>query len=481
MSFATYGYIFLFLPLTVCLFWLAQRKSLTVALWLLSFASLVFYAQWNPRDLVIIGVSISFNYHAAKYILRHTSREKLFLAFSIAGNLCVLGYFKYLGFFAQLLGIGSAIDGFQLSEIVLPLGISFFTFTQIAYLVDCSQSKISAQEHRPRDYILFVLFFPHLIAGPILHHASVIPQFHGAFKVNRAGKIQAGVIMFAIGLFKKVMIADYFGTIATPVFNAAAAGHALSAGNAWIGAFSYTLQIYFDFSGYSDMAVGSALLVGMHIPFNFFSPYKSTNVIEFWRRWHISLSAYLRDYLYIPLGGNRHGPVRRYVNIFITMLLGGIWHGAGMNFVIWGALHGFYITINHAWRDFVKPKSKIHFGPNVASIAGYLLTMFAVVIAWVFFRASSFSAATTMLNSMLGLLHSEWSATNDVVASSTIYALAMGFLFTLVFPNSRQIHDWMLITRDRLAWSQLGLASGVAVALSLVFITADSPFLYFQF
>ena len=480
MSFASYEFILLFLPVTVLLFWAAQRMSVSIALWLLCFASLVFYIYWNPRDVLVAGASIAFNYQAAKVIIQGGTRGKLMFSVAVTGNLFALGYFKYLGFAVELLAMAYGDNQVNIPAIVLPLGISFFTFTQIAYLADCYAGKIPTGKHNPRDYLLFVSFFPHLIAGPILHHADIIPQFHARFRESRKLKMRAGMVMFTIGLVKKVLIADHFARIANPVFLAADTGELVPSADAWSGALAYTFQLYFDFSGYSDMAVGTALLVGMHIPFNFFSPYRATSIIEFWRRWHITLSAFLRDYLYIPLGGNRRGTPRRYVNVFITMLLGGVWHGAGVNFVIWGALHGGFIVINHAWRDFVVARIGTGSDSLLLRIMAYLLTMGCVVVGWVFFRAHTTGGAIAMLKSMAMLPGLSYTFLSSVFTPNGA-AIVFGIALVTGFPNSRQIHDWMFERGFATPWVPMGIACGMAMAMSLIFISADSPFLYFQF
>lgn len=480
MSFASYLFIFLFLPATAGIFWALQTRSIRSALWALSIASVFFYIQWNPRDLIVASISVLFNYHAAKLILKKTAQANRIFILAVTLNLCVLGYFKYLNFLADSISFAFTNTHLQLAKIALPLGISFFTFTQIAYLADCLQKKIEPHEHTARDYILFVSFFPHLIAGPILHHRSIIPQFHGAFRDQWKEKIRTGFTMFAIGLFKKVIIADYFANLATPVFDVALRNQPLDTSSAWIGSLAYTLQIYFDFSGYSDMAVGSALFVGMHIPFNFQAPYKSTNIIDFWRTWHISLSNFLRDYLYIPLGGNRKGRTRRYINIFTTMLLGGIWHGAGLNFVIWGALHGLFITINHAWRDFGPQAPSNAIPAAIYRCLGYILTMSAVITAWVFFRADSFPAACQVLSAMVMPTYPPNTTDNRAVMTSFV-TISLGFMFTLSLPNSKSIHDWVLKGVNRRTGALIGMACGAATAFSVIFISADSPFLYFNF
>lgn len=324
---------------------------------------------------------------------------KLVLVGGILVNLGAIGYFKYAGFLvsaaSHAFGANWAMPG-----ILLPLAISFFTFQQIAYLVDAYRGE--TEEHDLLNYFLFVTFFPQLIAGPIVHHREMLPQFlrRGATRL-RLNNLAVGLTIFVIGLFKKVIIADGMAGYATPVFAAADSDVALNFIEAWSGVLAYTFQIYFDFSGYSDMAVGLARLLGIRLPINFFSPYKADSIIEFWRRWHISLSRFLRDYLYIPLGGGRAGIPARYRNILITMLLGGLWHGAGWTFIVWGGLHGLYICINHAWQNF-----KRRFGFPVGPLAAWtrlpsrVLTFLAVTMAWVFFRAESLDGALVLLEAM---------------------------------------------------------------------------------
>jgi len=471
MAFSSYIYILAFLPVTVLVFWSLQRRSIGLALWALIAAAVVFYVYWNPRDILVAGASFAANYLAARWILK-TSRPGPALASSVAANLLALGYFKYASF---AIGLFNPALGARI-EIHLPLGISFFTFTQIAYLADCYGGRVRPDQHRWRDYLTFVSFFPHLIAGPILHHANLIPQLQGAFRHDRGRKIAAGLVLFSIGLFKKVIIADPLGLIVNPIFDAAEHGLSLGAAQAWSGAVAYALQIYFDFSGYSDMAVGSALFVGLHIPFNFNSPYKAGGMIEFWRRWHITLSSFLRDYLYIPLGGNRRGSVRRYLNVFVTMLLGGIWHGAGVNFVIWGALHGVFIVANQLWRELAAPRLQAVERSRLWPPAAYLLTMACVLLAWVFFRARTPHGAFALLGQMLTPAR----AAGGEVAPRSLLLLAAAGLLAGLAPNSWRIHDWVLADRPRRAvWA--GAAAGGLFAMAFVAISADSPFLYFQF
>jgi alginate O-acetyltransferase complex protein AlgI len=310
--------------------------------------------------------------------------------------------FKYADFFIETSNHLLATD-FNVLNIILPLAISFFTFQQIAYLVDRYQDHDNQRRITFREYALFVVFFPQLIAGPIVHHSHVLPQFRqpgfGRFSLDN---FSIGLTIFFFGLFKKVYIGDQFGEWASPAFDAVDGGEMLASRDAWYGALSYTFQLYFDFSGYSDMAIGLARLFGVVLPANFFSPYKADSIIEFWRRWHMTLSQFLRDYLYIPLGGSRKGTSRRYTNLMITMLIGGLWHGAGWTFVFWGALHGMYLCANHGWRALTS-RWTISLPPLLAKPLAVGLTFFAVVIAWVFFRAETFTGALLMLQSMFDL------------------------------------------------------------------------------
>ncbi|MDY6904696.1 MAG: MBOAT family protein [Thermodesulfobacteriota bacterium] len=398
MLFNSYIFILLFLPITLSGFFLVGHKGRPeIAMAWLVGASLFFYGWWNPVYLFIITGSILFNYYWGMVVADR--RTKTLLAAGIAANLSVLGYFKYANFFVNNINALSGLD-ILLKPIVLPLAISFFTFQQISYLVDAYQGN--TREYNFLHYCLFVTFFPQLIAGPIVHHGEMLPQFSRKkiFQFNPE-TLSVGLTIFFFGLFKKVIIADNMALYSTPVFEAVKHAYALSFLEAWEGAIAYTLQIYFDFSGYSDMAIGLAYMFGIRIPLNFNSPYKSKNVIDFWRRWHISLSRFLRDYLYIPLGGNRKGESRRYTNIMITMLLGGLWHGAAWTFVIWGGLHGVFLLINHAW---VKAKFRLGYEVNSLFARGgaRVLTFLAVTLAWVFFRADSAGSAIAILKSMAG-------------------------------------------------------------------------------
>jgi len=401
MLFNSYEFIFIFLPVVLIVFHLIGKRGhhrIAIA-WLVG-ASLFFYGWWNPAYLGLMIFSILFNYSIGMSLsnsLSYKLSSKAILTIGVAVNLAVLGYYKYANFFIDNLNALSE-SNLILHNVILPLAISFFTFQQIAYLVDAYRRE--TKEYSFLRYCLFVTFFPQLIAGPIVHHKEMLPQFAKdiVYKL-RSKHLAVGITIFALGLFKKVVLADGVSIYATPVFDAAEAGITVTFFEAWVGALAYTFQLYFDFSGYSDMAIGIARMFGIRLPINFNSPYKATSIIDFWRRWHITLSRFLRDYLYIPLGGSRNGKVRRYINLMVTMVLGGLWHGAGWTFVLWGALHGFYLIINHGWRAIFNRTNRTKFG----SLSAWTITFMAVVISWVPFRAESIAGAKNILLSMFGI------------------------------------------------------------------------------
>lgn len=409
MLFNSIQFIFGFLPVTLLGFYILYRLSLHpwMLYWLIA-ASAFFYAWWNPPYLALLATSIFANYFLGIAMGRSKELGKdrstwILLVGGIVLNLFVIGYFKYSNFFIS--NVNHIFDSdYHFRTIILPLGISFFTFQQIAYLVDTYQGK--AQHRHIRDYCLFVVFFPQLIAGPIVHYREIIPQFSNFLNLEEkqlAENISVGITFFALGLFKKVIIADTLLHFSNPAFNLADQGDRLEMLSAWYGALAYTSQLYFDFSGYSDMAIGLAWLFGIRLPINFDSPYKSKSIREFWRRWHITLSNFLRDYLYIPLGGNRAGNTRRDANLMTTMLLGGLWHGAGWNFIVWGGLHGAYLVVNGRYHAFARKTGfdqKWH--SFVVTGLGAGLTFLAVTVGWIFFRSSTLSSALSYIRSALG-------------------------------------------------------------------------------
>ena len=482
MLFNSYQFVFGFLPVAFIGFFLIARVGHRAAALWLAFASLFFYGWWNPHYLALLLGSIAFNYTMGYAIGRQRARHgestegKWLLAFALSINLLLLGYFKYTDFF---IGTVNDLAGAMLAfaRIILPLGISFFTFTQIAFLVDVYRGI--AKEYNPVHYLLFVTYFPHLIAGPILHHKQMMPQFddNATYRPN-VRNINIGLTIFTIGLFKKVMLADQFALYANPVFDGAAAGLHPGIIDSWIAALAYTLQLYFDFSGYSDMAIGLSRLFNIDLPVNFNSPYKAQNIVDFWRRWHMTLSAFLRDYLYIPLGGNRHGTARRYVNLMVTMLLGGLWHGANWTFVLWGLLHGSYLVINHGW-DALRAHVALPKLPGSSALA-WAITFLAVVIAWVVFRATSFHGAMAVLDGMIGRNAPATPVLASLRASAVPLAWIGAGLAVIKFsPNSLEISAFLQ------GWKYRGRLAGCALASLLVFVLLNfnkvSTFIYFQF
>lgn len=499
MLFNSYIFIFIYLPLIVLGFyglnrWNKTRFSLA---WLLG-GSFFFYGFQNPFNLSLITLSILFNYILAKNINR-TKQETLNsnnsryrkLIFGIVINLAILGYFKYIDFIFNTINT-ILHTNLPLLHHELPLGISFFTFLQIAYLVDTYREK--SDEKNWVNYALFVTFFPHLIAGPIVHHKALLGQFKDKAIYNfNVENFAIGITIFILGLSKKVLLADPIASYSSPIFQAASEGVQLNVLDAWGGALAYTLQLYFDFSGYSDMAVGLSKLFNIALPENFNSPYKSRNIIEFWRRWHITLSHFLRDYLYIPLGGNRLGEVRRYLNLMITMLLGGLWHGAGWTFVVWGGLHGLYLMINHGWLALCQrqPSLKQGTATKIWSFTSQLLTFGAVVISWVFFRARNLNDAFVILHSMFSVkdYFQVGQAMQSIPLAGWLWIIGL-LVIVWIAPNTQQLtapfysstHTAHLTDRKPFSFSFLW-AAGISLLtiLCIINLSKASEFLYFSF
>ena len=413
MLFNSFVFVLVFLPLSLLAYYVVVARWPGACLVPLIGFSLLFYAWWNPIYLVLLLISIRVNYGLGLVILdgrRCGTLSRVDLAFvsGIIFNLALLGYFKYANFFVDT--INQAVElGWTLGTIILPLAISFFTFQQITFLTDTRAGRI--RDVPLASYIAFVSFFPQLIAGPIVHYQEVVPQYRAVIGNPQvvlrflSRNLSVGLTIFAIGLFKKVVLADSVAGYADAPYDAAALGVEITFLEAWAGTIAFTFQIYFDFSGYSDMAIGLARMFGIRLPLNFNAPYKAHSIIEFWRRWHMTLSRFLRDYLYIPLGGGRRGRLRRYVNLMAVMVLGGLWHGAGWTFVIWGTLHGVYLAINHGLRAASRSKPGLgRFGRTaLGRLASATLVMVAVMIAWVFFRAADLDTATAVLSTMLAL------------------------------------------------------------------------------
>ena len=477
MLFNSYEYLIYFLPLTLAGFFVLGRARASFAVGALVAASLFFYGWWNPRYLPLILGSIGFNFGVGVLLRRAhaaaggATRARALLAFGVGANLALLAVFKYADF---AVGNAAALAGLPLAlpHIVLPLGISFFTFTQIAYLVDVHRGR--AREPSLLNYALFVSFFPHLLAGPIIHHSEMMPQFASrSNKRPQPSNVAAGLFLLAIGLVKKVCIADPLAAVVAAGFDHP---ESLSALAAWLAVLAYTLEIYFDFSGYTDMALGAARMFNIRLPLNFDSPYHSTGIREFWRRWHMTLSRFLREYLYVPLGGNRGGRLRTARNVLVTFLLGGLWHGAAWTFVVWGALHGAGLIVERAWE---------RTGVRLPRSLAWALTFLFVMIAWVFFRASSLAAAGAMLGAMLGrnggaqpwreaLVHVLAPDAQTSLAASAA-ALTVGLVVVALKRNSNALAEDFLPT-----WSR-GTAVAVGLVWSVLQLGKVTPFLYFNF
>jgi len=492
MLFSSYPFIFIFLPAAVGgYFGLRLFASKTVTLLWLIGASLTFYAVWDPWNLLVLFSSIGFNFTCGTCLAERARAGKstrLLLSLGIAFNLALIGYFKYSGFFATNVNAALGTD-IPVLNLVLPLAISFFTFQEIAYLVDSARGETYG--YRFKDYALMVVFFPHLIAGPIVNHRILMRQFMSKEKLRvTAPTLALGIGLFVFGLAKKVLLADGMAPQANLVFDSVARGASPGFADTWTGALAYTLQLYFDFSGYSDMAIGLALLFGVRLPLNFNSPYKATNIIDFWRRWHMSLSAFLRDYLYFSLGGSHRGEARRYANLLLTMLLGGLWHGAGWTFVCWGALHGLGLAICHFWMRLFDAEKR------GASRAGTILarafTLIFVIFGWVMFRADSIGSAGKMMGTMVGLHGFDLSINSErqLTALMLLASIAVLMSIALFAPNSQQWlgYDPQRPVEEEQSWSTRisayplhGAALGCLLVFTLTQMSAVHSFLYFQF
>jgi D-alanyl-lipoteichoic acid acyltransferase DltB (MBOAT superfamily) len=498
-------FIFLFLPVVVALHYAAARRRVEAAVVSTTLASLVFYAWWSPVFVVLPVASIAGNVAMARAIATASApwSRRLLLA-GIVGNLAPLVYFKYADFLL------STIAGIDPAPPNVPLALSFTTFVQIALLVDVHRSR---QAPDLRRYALFVVFFPHLIAGPIVRWRELGPQMEEPSRYRPDWtNLALGVTTFLCGLVKKMVIADPLAAHVAPVFEAAARGDAVTAAAAWGAAFGYATQLYFDFSGYSDMAVGLALLFNLRLPLNFAAPFRATSAIDFWRRWHVTLSRFLRDHVYVPLGGGRRGGGRRAVNLLVTMALGGLWHGAAWTYVAWGAFHGALLAVNHALRWWRGPRS-----PSwAARVLGWPVTLTSFAVGMVFFRAASLGAAWRMITAMAGgggatapdaivLPWDDWIVAHGYVSETFIRTwfgatwsvrgtvlVAVTLAIALVVPDTMELTGYRegepgdawrrpvgpLAWRPSLPW----LGAAVAMfALAFHRLTIVKQFLYFQF
>ncbi|WP_297845391.1 MBOAT family protein [Pseudomonas sp.] len=467
MIFSSYSFLLIFLPIVFGFFLLLRHFKLErPALAMLVLASLAFYGVWSWRYLGLLLVLIFVNYGLGRQLVKHHKRFWLIVA--VIFNLSVLAYFKYAGFFLSFVASSSTW------HIILPLGISFFTFQKIAWHVDLYQRRLR-DTGSLLDYSFFVCFFPQLIAGPIVHARVVFPQFaRGWF--DRPLAWQLGISLLTVGLMKKVLLADPLAPGVASLYDRVSSGGSLAGPDVLLAGLSYGLQLYFDFSGYADMAIGLGLMFGIKLPVNFRSPYKSSSIIEFWRRWHITLSGFLRDYLYIPLGGNRHGRLRASISVLLTMLLGGLWHGAGWQFLAWGALHGVLLVINHYWRQVI--------AWHLPRMIALPLTLVIVMLAWIPFRADSLADAFRLYQGLVDW-HWTWSLTpstvlDEVMAMHIDHSLplvCLGLLImTLITPSSR-------LLCLRLGSTGRGILVGIGLFLVLKALAGqpDRAFLYFNF
>jgi alginate O-acetyltransferase complex protein AlgI len=494
MIFNSYEFIFLFLPLVVIsYYYLIHLRLLIAAKGVLIAASFFFYSWWNIAYLPLLLTSLFFNYVVGNSLnenITHRVSKKFLLTFGICANLFFLGYFKYADFF--IINVNTALNSeIPLLHLALPLGISFITFQKIGYLVDSYRG--TTKEYNFYNYILFVSFFPQLIAGPIVHHAQIMPQF--ATKRNlikQYDNIATGVFIFAMGLFKKVLLADTFAIWANAGFNSA---NQLTLIEAWATSLSYTFQLYFDFSGYTDMAIGSALLFNIKLPLNFNSPYKALNIQDFWRRWHITLSTFLRDYIYIPLGGNRQGNLRMYGNLLATFIIGGLWHGAGWTFIFWGALHGIALIVQRIWHNL---------NLNMPRWLAWFITFNFVNLSWVFFRAKTWQEAVAIIHALFNfkaLVISKLAADllnsalhlpfYDFVGSEHPFLFSLqtglwfivGFFIVIKLQNSIEIAEKKEFKISQALFVSFSLIVFHFIAVHERIDTQDgqSPFLYFNF
>lgn len=488
MIFNSYEFIFLFLPIVVIgYYFLIHLRLLIAAKGLLIFASFFFYSWWNIAYLPLLLTSLFFNYVIGNSLnenIAHRVSKKFLLTFGVCANLFFLGYFKYADFF--ITNVNTTLNSqIPLLHLALPLGISFITFQKIAYLVDSYRG--TTKEYNFYNYILFVSFFPQLIAGPIVHHAQIMPQFASKRNlIKQYDNLATGVFVFAIGLFKKVVLADTFAVIANSGFNAP---HHLQFFEAWATSLSYTFQLYFDFSGYTDMAIGSALLFNIKLPLNFNSPYKALNIQDFWRRWHITLSNFLRDYIYIPLGGNRQGNLRMYGNLLATFIIGGFWHGAGWTFIFWGLLHGLALIAQRILHQL---------NIKMPMCIAWFITFNFVNLTWVFFRAKTWQDAVAIIRTMFDF--------NTVLISKLTPDFSNSLILPL-YPLVEREQNFIFLLSQILFWITLGFTTIITlqnsietaqkkqfktsqalfVSLSLIVFhfmsiqATESPFLYFNF
>ena len=488
MVFSSFEFLLIFLPISFFIYYLlAHYANAKLAIAFIFLASLFYYGYWNPQYTYIIIISIIFNFLTGKaiqyYINKNKSyppqktilptKEKLIFIIGIISNLLLLFYFKYIDFSIITINkiTGSNLD---LLNIILPIGISFFTFQQIAYLSDIYTKKHTNTKEGFIEYSCFVCFFPQLVAGPIVHHAEMMPQFADPKNIRiNWENIYNGLFFISMGLAKKVLIADRLSPVVSLAFDSYSS---LSLSEAVFSSLAYTAQLYFDFSGYSDMAIGCALLFNIHLPQNFNSPYKSLSIQDFWRRWHITLSRWLRDYLYIPLGGNRKGNTRTLINLFTTFLLGGIWHGAAWTFILWGVLHGTCLCVH---RIFSRT-----FSLKIPKLLGWFLTFIFINLTWITFRATSFDCIHKFIIAFSGengigspiSLLKEASKLDGFSVKQRLIIFLLSFLIVFALPNSNQIATFN--SKYKTIIIILLLIFGLSFAINP---ELKQEFIYFQF
>ncbi len=540
MLYNSYEFIFLFLPITlICFYQLGKRSSEKIALLWLILASFFFYGRWNPNYLIFLLTSLGVNYGLGRMIYRRFRtvvankfifNDRFFLTCGIVFNLGLLAYFKYANFFIDSIS-GLVGSNWTLKNLILPLGISFITFEQIAYLVDTYKGKI--KDHDPIHYCLFISFFPQLISGPIVRYKELAPQLKSS-KIFRFDYeyFSVGLTIFSIGLFKKVIIADNLTPHVSLIYGAVSQDVSLSFVEAWTGILAHTLRLYFDFSGYSDMAIGVARMFGIKLPLNFDSPYKTTSISQFWSHWHMTLTRFFRDYLYLPLSrwlktwplgkGQIAQQRATAINAFVGLSVTGLWHGAGWNFLAWGALHGIYFIVYHQWRDFLKSKGKnLKESAWWSHLISWFLTFFAWMFALVLTRTENIDQTSSMWRSMLGFngislptsLENNFSfltnfgfnfsglMPNIYVNPSEIIQLIIILLIIVLFtPNTQQWMGqykpavdyyagrikgkWKANIWKRLQWqpsSVFAFISSLLLIISLFSLYQEQPFIYFQY
>jgi alginate O-acetyltransferase complex protein AlgI len=457
MLFNSFIFLFAFLPAALLAYWAVERFWPKWRLSVLLGLSLVFYGYWDWRFMPLLASSIALNWLVANAFVR--SGLSILVPLAIAANLLVLAIFKYFNFFADL---AAYIPGLPTRhfDIALPLGISFFTFHHIMYLTDLKKGK--APLYDPVRYGLYIAFFPQVLAGPLVRWSEIMHQFEERpyRRPDAAERVARGLMLLVCGLAKKTLLGDPLSEYVNPIFQAAAAGKAIALGEAWQAMLGFTFQIYFDFSGYTDMALGLGLLFGIVLPQNFDAPYRSVSLQDFWRRWHMTLSRFLRDYLYIAMGGNRKGLAIQLGALFATMTLGGLWHGAGLTFVAWGAAHGVVLGAGVLWR---------RAGLSMPRPAGWALTMLFVMLTWVLFRATSFEAALRVYEGLVGL-----GGADQSIKWRTILVAA---LVAMLGPTA-----WTFVNRlPPRRWIAIGFAILLVVVLFKIGDDANYEFIYFQF